>query len=433
MFEKRIGVVALAALLLLFVQVAPLWAHGDKVLPQVPDGVGVDGTGIRTKFDLINLGPTSQTPITNVTVYFFKQNGTPWVVPTNLGTANSFTLNMGAFQTLRVETLAQSPQLTAGYVIIRNLEKTTNFAEDWQVGVTAYYEVSKGGKVIDTVSIPVAQPTVAFTHPVEMDSAQSLLTGIAVVNLADTSNTVELQLYSAGTPSSGDATKGESAKLALNPYQQKAMFFNDAQLFPNLKNFKGMVLGTTYDSVLTYSKPVAILALLQTPTPTGVQFALLTPSYADSLRRNTFMYLRQGYPLDADIPISDYFGNSDDQAPWDLLYVTDNADNTKRRLEARQGAGFAVLGTKTGDQFDNEITIKTLRSLNYGATSIDLSNTSPNLAANFTFAIKTNLGRYVKVRIADVITSDIYRDLALEMYIYNPCPCLPLIEECPPK
>jgi hypothetical protein len=419
MFKKRIGVFELAVFLLLLVQVAPLSAHGDKVLPQVPDGVGADGTGIRTKFDLINLGPTSSTPITKVSVLFFKQNGTPWSVATNLGTGSSFTLNMGAFQTLRVETLAQSPQLTAGYVIIRNLEPTTVFAEDYEVGITAYYEVSKGGKVIDTVSIPVAQPTVAFTHPVQMDSAQSLLTGFAVVNLADTANTVKLQLWSAGNPSSTDATDGGSVELTLNPNEQKAMFFNDSQLFPNLKNFKGMVLGTTYDSTLGYSKPVAILALLQVPTQTGVQFALLTPSYADSLRRNTFVYLRQDYPLDADIPISDYFLNSDDEAPWDLIYLGDSADDTKRRLEARQGAGFAVLGTKTDAQFDNEISIETLRSLNYGATSIDLSNASPNLAANFTFAIKTNLGRYVKVRIADIITSGIYRDLALEMYIYK--------------
>lgn len=419
MGNKRIGTVAIAFLLLTFIQVGSLLAHGDKVLPQVPDGVGVDGTGIRTKFDLINLGPTTATRITKVSVLFFKQDGTPWVVATNLGTASSFPLNMGAFQTVRVETLAQSPQLTAGYVIIRNLEKTTIFAEDYEVGITAYYEVSKGGKVIDTISIPVAQPTVAFVHPVEMANAQGLLTGIAVVNLVNTSNTVEFQLYSAGTPSSADAAKGDLVKLQLQPNQQRAMFFNDAQLFPNLQNFKGMVLGTTYDSTLGHSKPVAILALLQTPTPTGVQFALLTPSYADALRRNTFVYLRQGYPLDADIPISDYFGNSDDQAPWDLLYITDSTDTSKRRLEARQGAGFALLGTKTGDQFDDEITIETLRSLSYNATSIDLSNTSPNLVANFTFAIKTNLGRYVKARIADIITSDVYRDLALEVYIYK--------------
>ena len=419
MSNKRISIVAIAFSLLTFIQVSSLLAHGDKVLPQVPDGVGVDGTGIRTKFDLINLGPTTATRITKVSVLFFKQDGTPWVVATNLGTASSFSLNMGAFQTVRVETLAQSPQLTAGYVIIRSLEKTTIFAEDYEVGITAYYEVSKGGKVIDTISIPVAQPTVAFVHPVEMANAQGLLTGIAVVNLANTSNTVEFQLWSAGTPSSGDATEGDSVKLQLQPNQQRAMFFNDAQLFPNLQIYKGMVLGTTFDSTLGYSKPVAILALLQTPTPTGVQFALLTPSYADALRRNTFVYLRQGFPLDADIPISDYFGNSDDQAPWDLLYITDSTDTSKRRLEARQGAGFALLGTKTGDQFDDEITIETLRSLSYNATSIDLSNTSPNLVANFTFAIKTNLGRYVKARIADIITSDVYRDLALEVYIYK--------------
>ncbi len=429
MNSRRIGIVAMAFLLLTFIQVSSILAHGDKVLPQVPDGVGADGTGIRTKFDLINLSPDPQYRITKVSVLFFKQDGSAWTVATNLGTASSFTLNMGAFQTVRIETLAQSPQLTAGYAIVRNLETNLTtpqgtfppiFSEDYEVGITAYYEVSKGGSVIDTVSIPVAQPTVAFTHPVQLDTANNILTGFAVVNLADTANIVKLRLWRAGSPSSNDATDGGTVTLSLNPKEQKAMFLNDTQLYPNLKDFKGMVLGTTQsaDPNQAYGLPVAILALLQIPTPTGVQFALLTPSYADSLRRNTFMYLRQGFPLDADIPISDYFGNPDDQAPWDLLYVSDT-DTAKRHLEARQGAGFAVLGALTGDQFDTEVNIETLRNLTYGATSIDLSNTSPNLVANFAFAIKTNLGRYVKVRIADVITSDIYRDLALEMYIYR--------------
>jgi hypothetical protein len=63
----------------------------------------------------------------------------------------------------------------------------------------------------------------------------------------------------------------------------------------------------------TADKPVAIVALLQTPsTPPNKQYATLTPAYIDSLRRNTAMYLREGLPLDADIPVSDYFGNDQD-------------------------------------------------------------------------------------------------------------------------
>ncbi len=403
--------------LLLFALAVPALAHGDKVIPQVPDGTGGDGTSFRTKFDFTNLGPDPSTAITNVKVLFFRQNGSPWAVATNLGTNSEFTLNLGAFQTLRLETLGTSSQLTAGYVIVRNLESTTIYAEDYEVAITAFYEIGKAGKVIDTVSIPVGQPTVACVFPVQIENSQSLHTGLAIVNLGSTPATATLRVYRAGTPSSGSATDAGTASLTLNANEQKALFFYPS-LYPNLPSFKGMVLVTT-------DNPVAILALLQTPTPTGVQYATMVPAYADALRRNTFMYLRQGFPLDADIPVSDYFGNSDDQAPWDLLYVTDSTDNTKRRLEAQQGAGFAVLGTKSNDQFDNEVTISVLRGLTYNSTMIDLSNSSPYLVPEFTFAIKTGLGRYVKVRIADVITrSDsnnqpIYRDLALEMYVYR--------------
>ncbi len=412
---------SLVGVLLLIVLAVPAFAHGDKVIPQVPDGTGSDGTSFRTKFDFTNLGPDPSTAITNVQVLFFRQNGTPWSVATNLGTNSSFTLNLGAFQTLRLETLGTSSQLTAGYVIVRNLEPTTIFAEDYEVAITAYYEVAKAGKVIDTVSVPVGQPTVAWVFPVQIDNANNLLTGLAIVNLDSGANNVTLKLYRAGSPSSGSATDAGTGSLTLNGNEQKALFLYPS-IFSSLSSFKGMVLAIS-------DKPVAILALLQTPTPTGVQYATMVPAYADALRRNTFMYLRQGFPLDADIPVSDYFGNSDDQAPWDLLYVTDSTDNTKRRLEARQGAKFAVLGTKNDVEFD-DLTFGDLRNLDlrdqaFTATMIDLSNSSPNLAPEFAFAIKTGLGRYVKVRIADVITrSDsnnqpIYRDLALEMYVYK--------------
>ncbi len=398
------------ALFLLFVQVVPALAHGDKVVPQVPDGTVSDGTSFRTKFDLTNLGPDPTTAITKVKVLFFLQNGGPWTVATNQGTASEFTLNLGAFQTLRLETLGSSPQIISGYVIVRNLEKTTIFAEDYEVAITVFYEVSKGGKVIDTISVPVGQPTVAFVFPVQIDSSQELLTGFALANLDSSANTVTLQLWRAGSPSTANATDGGSATVSLNPNEQKALFLYP-NLFTNLTSFKGMVLGTS-------TKPVAILALLQTPTPTGVQYATMVPAYADALRRNTYMYLRQGFPLDADIPVSDYFGNSDDTAPWDLLYITDST--TGRHLEAKSGAGFAVLGTKTNDQFDNEVNIDTLRGLTYTATALDLRDGSSNLAANFTFAIKTGLGRYVKLRIADVITRDTTnKDLALEVYVYK--------------
>jgi hypothetical protein len=384
-------------------------AAGDRVIPQVADGTGSDGTKFRTRIDLTNLGPETATRITNTRVLFFLQSGLPWTVATNLGTGSSFKLDLGAFNTLRIET-SGAGNLTAGYVIIRSSEPTTIFAEDYELNVSCYYEVSKGGSVIDTISVPVAKPTIVWVNPMQTDTGTNLLTGFAVVNLSNSANLITLRSYRAESPSGGAATEAGQATFTLGPNEQRARFLNESGLFPSLTSFRGMLLGTS-------EQPVALVALLQTPTPSGVQYATLEPTYADSLRRNTYTYLRQEYALDADLPVVDYFGNKDDSAPWDVLYQT--VSTTSRRLVPQPGAAVAVLGIKTDPQFDDDVTIDVLRGLTYTTTPIDLSDNSPNLARQFAFAVRTGLGRYVKIRIADPIQRDTYRDLALEIYVYK--------------
>jgi hypothetical protein len=170
--------------------------------------------------------------------------------------------------------------------------------------------------------------------------------------------------------------------------------------------------------------PVAILTLLQTPTPTGVQFATLAPAYLDSLRRNTYMYLPQGYSLDADIPAADYFRNEDSpedlyyEIPWDLLYET--VGTTGRQLTPWNGAMLSPIGNKSATDFDN-LGLEDLRGRVYTTRSIDLGNNSGNLASGFTFAIKTGLNRYAKVRITKYweYENDAAKELALEIYVYK--------------
>ncbi|NWG11962.1 MAG: hypothetical protein HXY20_00330 [Acidobacteria bacterium] len=389
---------------------APLYAHGDKVIPQVADGATADGQVFRTKFDITNLGPEPATRITKVKVLFFRQNGSPWTIATNQGTTSQINLDLGAFQTIRIETLG-SGSLTVGYAVVQNLENTTIFAEDYDVAITAYYEVRKGNVATETLSVPLGQPTVAWVFPAETDLSRELLTGFAIVNLANTTNTVTLRLYSATTPTSGNASDRGTTTLVLNANEQRARFLNEAGLFPGETNFRGMLLGTS-------EKPVSILALLQTPsTPPDKQYATLVPAYADALRRNTAMYLRQGLPLDADIPVSDYFGNRDDTAPWDLLYET--VSTTSRRLAPKSGATLAVIGQRSDSQFDDDVNITYLQGLPYTSNNLDLSDGSANLQSGFTFGVKTGLGRYVKIRIREVITRGTERDLALEIYVYK--------------
>ncbi|PYV03974.1 MAG: hypothetical protein DMG10_09430, partial [Acidobacteria bacterium] len=144
----------------------------------------------------------------------------------------------------------------------------------------------------------------------------------------------------------------------------------------------------------------------------------------DALRKNTYICLRQGFPLDADSPVVDYFSfegrglppSGYDTFTWDLSYETRN--DTTRLIVPQSGATLAVIGFRDDPTFDS-LGPELLRSLTYSSNSIDMSDDSPNLAPQFAFAIRTGLGRFVKVRIGDVITSGTKRDLTLEVFVYK--------------
>ncbi len=420
----KVGLILLLASLLTAFFVIPAAAQGDKVLAQVADGTEGGGTQFITKLKITNLGPTQSTEITQLKVMFFKQDGKPWSVATNLGTASEFALDLGAYQTIGIQTSGTTPALISGYAIIRNMEGATVYAEDYQVAITAYYEVRKSGAIIDTISVPVSEPTQSFVIPVEIDAEASLFTAFAVVNLTSGANSLRMQMFRGSSPSSDPASDGGSATITLNPAEQRAVFLYPS-FFPSASSFSGMLRAST-------DGPVAILALLQSPTPTGVQYATMVPAYLDALRRNTYMYLRLGYSLDADRCISDYWWDQDQingpgfepdvSLPWDLLF--EKQSNTARRLTPQGGAQFAVIGPRTGDQFDQEVTLPYLQGLSYGTNPIDMSDGSANLVTdptlgNFAFAIKTGLGRYVKVRVSNVIASDAGKDLVLEVFVYR--------------
>jgi len=426
--RNRSSKVVIFSLLLWLLSTTTLFAHGDKFVSQLVNGVGDDGTGFRTKIVITNLGPFETERINNLKIQFFNQDGTFWSIATVAhGNNAEINLQISAHQTVRVETNGAGP-LTAGYAIIRNLENTTVFEEDFKVGITVFYEVLKNGNIIDTVSVPLGEPTLAWLFPIEIDVPNNLLTGFAIVNLSDQTNNVTLRLYQELPPrdQQNEAEFDREVQFSLSPNEQRAKFLNDQDLFPeasgpgtratNGTSMLGMVRGWS-------DYPVAVLGLLQTPTPTGVQYATLVPSYFDSLRTNTFLYLQEGKPLDADIPVSDYFVDdvTNEQPasilmPWDLIYET--GSSSSRGLVPQMGAMLAFIGNKTPEEFDL-LSLPGIQGLSYSTSVIDLSNDSENLEIGFAFAIKTNLGRYVKVRIHDVIVSGDFRDLAVEVFVYK--------------
>jgi len=421
MFKRLIHTVVSLLALFTILHPALAWAHGDKVIPQVVDGAQSGGLRYITRFDLTNISYSSSAtqPLTKVTLLFFTADGKPWTVSTkDQGVTSAVPVTISATQTVRVETTGTGA-ITSGYAILRNQASTTYLPDDNDVVITVYYEILQGNNVINTVSVPVGQPTVSCTFPVEIDMTQTpnLLTGFAIVNLINAANTVEIDLYS------GDGTQfGQRATLTQNASSENVGFLNEAQFFnlPANTKFKG-------SAFVTSAAPVTVIPLLLTPTSTGPQYATLVPTYLDALRTNTLMYLEQGYALDADLPGVDYFHDetntidSYDEGPWDVLFHT--VSSTARQLLPQNGAMVSTLGVYNGqsmiDQFD-AISLSDLLSKKYSINPIDLSdNNSTNLQDGFAFAIKTNLGRYAKVRVRYIISWTGGDDLVLEIHVFK--------------
>ncbi len=406
----------------LFVLPKVSFARGDKVIPQVADGQGV----IRTKFDLMNIGAYEE--ITKAKLLFFKSDGRPWVLATSAGTGSEFSIKVRPLETLRIETLGQSSPLTSGYAILRDQEtQTSSFTVDYRLGISVFYEILSGTNIVDAVSVTAGQPTISCSFPVEIDKSKNLFTGFAIVNLANSSNRVDFQIWASASPSSEQVQSGAIDSFTLGPGEQRAEFLSE-RLFPGLTSFKGL-------AECFAQKPVALLALLQIPAALGVQYATLVPIYKDDLRRNGYVFLRQVavpsqpttaplyMPLDVDIPVADYLleGRDEEGFPWDVVYETQTKD--KRRLLPINGATLAVVGARNAQDFDS-LSLGQLQAMTYTTNPIDLSGDPRSAFQDYAFAVKTGLGRYAKVRIASIVQAvtkegDIYYDLALEVYVYR--------------
>ncbi|MGA2261440.1 MAG: hypothetical protein ABSH28_08390 [Acidobacteriota bacterium] len=450
MIKRKIYAVVFATLLVPFLHAVPAQAHGDKVVPQMVDGLSSDGTRLRTIFDFTSLTLTLSTSLTKVTLLFFNEDGSPWQVTikssdpsvTSPLTTSSYPLNLSPAQAIRIETLGTGDQ-RQGYAILRNLEATTDLPDDNQVSITVYYEIAKsnglgGFDIFETVSVPVGQPTVSWAFPVEIDNSISpaLRTAFAIVNLSDmpdissnlyvsnTTNTVTLDLF--GT----DGTFQQEKTFQLNSQgspRKVAQYVDQSPLFSGLPaTFRGTVFASS-------TGPVAFLSLQETPTTTttstgvkfGQQYASLVPTYLDSLRTNTFMLLPQGYSLDGDIPVVDYFNDENSsvdayyETPWDLLYRT-GSTTTERSLVPYAGTISSIGVLTTWDEF-NALMVEDLSKLNYTTDPIDLGDTSANLTPGFCFAIKTGLGRYAKVMIWNLVgySNSYYIDMMLAIQVFK--------------
>jgi hypothetical protein len=415
---KNLGKLGLL-LVLLAGAVQTGFCRGDKVIPQV-----VDGPGWATKFDLTNV--SSAEPISKMRLSFFKSDGTKWSLKTNLGTGTDFTLSLQPRQTLRVETLGGGNQVIAGYAVIYDEEtRNTEYSEDFVLGISIFYVVSTGSGVVDTVTVSVPQPTGAANAPMQMDDANGIYSGLAIVDWSKfTTNRVSITLYSEdGTP------YGTTQTISLGSGKhQWSGFLDNTDLFPTLKQFKGM-------AQITADGPIALLSLLQTRAADGSpQYSTLVPVDKEALRRNTHMVFLQSsidassyMPIDFDGFAADYFRNLDGTEGYstDIMYEYNAPNQTDRFLKPYNGAAIASIGYQDSGTFD-ALDLPTLKNLAYTTTgTIDLSDgRNTSLYTGFTFAVRTDIGNYAKVRILRIIdtvdgTHLNNRDLVLEVCIYK--------------
>ena len=391
------------------------FSRGDKVIPQV-----ADGGGVTTTFDLTNVSP--RVSISNMWLKFYKNDGTPWTLQTNLGTNSVFQLSVGPRQTLRVQTSGVS-QSGPGYAIIDDEETgTSSYSDDYVLAITVFYSITAASGVVEeTVAVSVPQPTAVATIPIQID-LPSIDSGLAIVNLAGTVNPIILTLYNS------DGTQyGNSVNFTLANKQKRSEFL-DENLFPGIKTFKGMA------EIVAYG-PVGLLGLLQTAAVNGPQYATLAAVDKESLRRNTNMVLLQSptsnypftfTPLDIDGFVVDYFKNNDgtEGYPWDLEYGFSADDTTRRYLSPYNGTALASLGVISDDAAFDRISLPSLKALGaYSTEDFDLSGS--NLQPYLTFAVRTDLGNYAKVRIVrivdtiDTTTGQSYKDLVLEVCVFK--------------
>jgi len=255
----------------------------------------------------------------------------------------------------------------------------------------------------------------------QMNGPQGIYSGLAIANLAGSSNEVTMDLYSE------DGTLYGTRTINLATSEQWGGYLDNSTgvvLFPELKNqpFKGM-------AEIRATGPVAFLGLLQTRAANGEQYSTLVPVDKESLRRNTYIVVLQAslytdhfMPLDVDGFTVDYFRNNDgyEDYPWDLAYefgtTTDDI-----YLQPYNGAGLALLGVKDDIGFDT-LSLADLKATTYSSSAINLSGSV--LKKDLTFAIRTDLRNYAKARVARIIdTTDDnlnqYKDIVLEVSVYK--------------
>lgn len=391
--------IAVAVLLVLVLFASPAFARGRKVIPQV-----CDGGGYKTLIKIGNISSYQQ--ISRYKVGFFKNDGSWWQVGTNLWAENSGVgwnvITLPPKGVLLIETSNLPPDTSSGYAVIKDEETGTSpFPTDYSIGVSVVFEKWIDGKLSTTVSVPVTPATNAFQFPVNMDTDAHILMGFAIACQDVNGCSVTLTL----TPSDGSAPLTASFFLTgrdlWDNYEGgKRSEFLDQYLFPGLKQFDGLLEGTSQGAV-------NVLALTENPGIEWVQYGLVAPVMLNQLAVNTTVQLFDDASatrgLDVDTLTTDYFGEV--YAPGvDIICFS---AQFRFSFEAINGAKIVYLGNmprnpgvrrdEHPDDFD-KISTEYLPGYTYHDQEF-------SQGVGSVYAIISSEGNYAKMRIIDIVSA----------------------------
>lgn len=220
-----------AAALTLILLAAGFAAADAQYLPHV-----VVGGGYTTTINATNLVP-DQTDW--ILIYFYRENGAAWTVPTNLGNYSRVDLWSGPNQTQTVVLSSQSTVIESGWAMVMSPGPAI---------VAASYTATVDAAPVASAGVLPAMPDVWSVLPVSVATAASRDTGIALVNPSKTAGDATFELLDADGGVVGTRTVPVPANGKF------VGLLTGASLFPGVTELEGFVK-------ITASQPMAAAAL----------------------------------------------------------------------------------------------------------------------------------------------------------------------------
>ena len=197
-------------------------AERYAIFPQFASGIGWSST-----LFFANQGVAE---VSDIVVSFYKNNGDPLQVQSNLGTASSYTFSLALGATQRIQ-VVPSGSFQEGYVVVKY---------PWTgdpVRATEIFRYENNGTVEVEVGVPQQEQGDHFSFPVEINSAEGILTAVVLANPADFNpgNLITQTLVLNLIDTNGNINS--TATVTLGPGEQGTYYLN--QIFSGLGDFIG--------------------------------------------------------------------------------------------------------------------------------------------------------------------------------------------------